>query len=60
MPLQGKVAPDDCRLSCENAYSNETSIKFSQDCGGENTYNVFKTGIITLIICSWFKSILLF
>lgn len=55
MPLQGNLAPDHCGLSFKNAYSNETSIKFSQDCGGKNTYNVFKTGIIILICCSGFK-----
>lgn len=48
VPLQKNVPCDQCRFKCENKYSNETSIKFSQVCGGVNTYNVFKSGMISL------------
>lgn len=42
---QQRIVPSDqCNFKCENEYSNETSIKFSKECGGENTYNVFKSG----------------
>lgn len=40
------AGPGHCHLPCENAYSNETSNRFTKDCGGEKTYNVFETGII--------------
>lgn len=43
--LQRIVPSDKCNFKCENEYSKETSIKFSKECGGENTYNVFKSGM---------------
>lgn len=43
VPRENSEGSSQCQRLCENKYSNETSIKFSQDCGGEHNYNVFKS-----------------
>lgn len=46
VPQEEYEGASQCHLLCENKYSNETSIKFSQDCGGEKNYNVFKSDFL--------------
>lgn len=43
VPQEENEGASQCQRLCENKYSNETSIKFLQDCGGEKNYNVFKS-----------------
>ncbi|XP_052677116.1 uncharacterized protein LOC128158361 isoform X2 [Crassostrea angulata] len=44
IPGQGSRGANDCSLSCPGNYSAETNIKFEHDCGGHQTYNLFKSG----------------
>lgn len=49
-PSQGRKEFYDCEFPCDKEYSNETSIKFRNDCGGRETYTLFKTGIWTFAL----------
>lgn len=50
MPLVKSKGPIECELPCDKEYSNETSIKFRNDCGGRETYTLFKSGIWTFAL----------
>uniref|UniRef100_A0A8W8LWS0 WSC domain-containing protein n=1 Tax=Magallana gigas TaxID=29159 RepID=A0A8W8LWS0_MAGGI len=44
IPGHGSRGANVCSLSCPGNYSAETNIKFIYDCGGHQTYNLFKSG----------------
>lgn len=44
IPGQGSRGANECSSSCSGKYPNETSIKFQKDFGGNQTYNLFKSG----------------
>lgn len=45
IPGQGRRGADDCSLSCSGKYPYETSNRFQNECGGHQTYNLFKSGM---------------
>nr|XP_034307352.1 uncharacterized protein LOC117682889 [Crassostrea gigas] len=44
IPGQWRRGADDCSLSCSGKYPYETSNRFQNECGGHQTYNLFKSG----------------
>lgn len=46
IPGQGSKEANDCSSSCSRKYPYETSITFTKDCGGNQTYNLFKSGTV--------------
>nr|XP_034315822.1 uncharacterized protein LOC109618528 [Crassostrea gigas] len=44
IPGQGSRGSNECSLSCSENYSAATNIRFQNECGGHQTYNLFKSG----------------
>lgn len=44
IPGHGSRGANDCSLSCPGNNAAENIITFQNDCGGHQTYNIFKSG----------------